>query len=259
MPIDFGGALGGIGSFAGNMISSAVNSSRAWKYTQRAMALQDKYNRAYTRDQYGLMRQGLESAGYNPLLALGSSASSAIYSGSGINSDSDSGSQAVQSSIQAMQLRNENKLANANVKQYEANSALANEQAKTEQAKRVQMDFQNSMYDVQKHLAQKDLSWYDRKSYATLYNMFQQAENYRASSAIGAMNAETARQNMINDYKIRKYSSETERMNAYTNSKNARTNEYNADTNRGKRSFSGFGFNASFTPRHYNQGGYFMN
>ena len=211
MPIDIGGALGGIGSFAGNMITSAINSSRSWKYTQRAMALQDYYNRKYTHDQYGLMRSGLEEAGYNPLLALGSSAQSAIYSPSGINSDSDNGAQAVQSAIQARQLRNENKLADANVKQSEANSALANEQAQTEQAKRVQMDFQNSMYDVQKHLAQKDLSWYDRKAYANLYNLFQQAENYKASSAIGAMNAETARQNMINSYKVNLYNAETNR------------------------------------------------
>ena len=79
MPIDIGGALGGIGSFFGNIATSAINSSRAWKYTQRAMHLQDELNRAYTRDSYGLQRQGLELAGYNPLLALGSSANKGLY------------------------------------------------------------------------------------------------------------------------------------------------------------------------------------
>ena len=67
-------------SFGGNLATSALNSSRAWKYAQRAMTYQDQLNRSYTRDSYGLMREGLEKAGYNPLLALGGSANSAIYS-----------------------------------------------------------------------------------------------------------------------------------------------------------------------------------
>lgn len=104
------GALGGIGSFAGNLMTSAINSSRSWKYTQKAMALQDMYNRAYTRDQYSLMRTGLKKAGYNPLLALGSSANSAIYSGSGVNSDSDNGSQALESAMAMQNFRYQNNL-----------------------------------------------------------------------------------------------------------------------------------------------------
>ena len=68
-----GSGLLGLGSFGLNQASSAINSSRAWKYAQRAMALQDQYNRNYTRDSYSLMRTGLEQAGYNPLLALVSS------------------------------------------------------------------------------------------------------------------------------------------------------------------------------------------
>lgn len=105
------GGLGALGSFGLNFLASNINSSRAWKYAQKAMALQDQYNRAFTRDQYGLQRQGLEKAGYNPLLAISSGSNNAIYSGQGINSDSDSGAQALQSAIMAQQQRNENKLA----------------------------------------------------------------------------------------------------------------------------------------------------
>ena len=111
-------------SVGGNLATSALNSSRAWKYTQRAMTYQDQLNRAYTRDSYGLMREGLRNAGYNPLLALGSSANSAVYSGSSINSDSDNGSQAVQSAIDAMRLRNENKLVKTQAKVNESQSDL---------------------------------------------------------------------------------------------------------------------------------------
>lgn len=108
--------VSGLGTGLLNQAFSAVNSSRAWKYTQRAMNYQDQLNRAYTRDSYGLMREGLETAGYNPLLALGSGANSAIYSGSGINSDSDSGAQSVASAIDALRLKNENKLNKSQIK-----------------------------------------------------------------------------------------------------------------------------------------------
>lgn len=229
------GSLGSIGlpSFAMNQVSSAINSKRSWKYAQKAMRLQDELNRKFTHDQYSINRSGLVDAGYNPLLALPNGSQGAIYNPSTINSDSDNGSQAIQSAMSALQMKNETKLANSQVQNQEANSALAREQAETEKSKRVQMEFQNSMLDVQKHLAQKDLDWYDRKAYTNLYNMFQQAENYKASSAIGAMNAETQRQNMINNYNLGKESN--------------RIRDYEADTNRNKNSFttSGLGFTYS--------------
>lgn len=110
MPFDFGGALGGIGSFIGNQISSAISSSRQWKYVRKQMYLQDALNRNYTRDSYSLMRQGLSQAGYNPLLALGSSAQQALYSGSASATDSDVGDQAVNSALNAQNFKHQNKL-----------------------------------------------------------------------------------------------------------------------------------------------------
>lgn len=111
MPIDIGGALGGIGSFIGNQVSSAINSSRAWKYAQRAMDYQDYLNRNY--NQWSLennptfSRRGFTSAGYNPLLALGSQITSqnAGIGTSFMNSDSDVGDQAVNSAMTAMSNR----------------------------------------------------------------------------------------------------------------------------------------------------------
>lgn len=260
-----GGLAAGLGSFAMNQVSSALNSSRSWKYTKRAMFLQDQLNRAYNQwtleNNPTFSRRGFTKAGYNPLLALGSqiTGQNASLSPTSINSDSDAGDQAINSAMAASALESNIRNTQSQTDVNHSNSALALEQAKTEQSKRTNLDFQNAMLDVQKHLADKDLSWYDRKSYMTLYNQFQQAENYKAQSAIGAMNAETNRQNMINSYNLGRYNNETERMNAYSNSRNSRTNAYNAETNRGKRSFSGFGFSASFTPRNYNNGGYFMN
>ena len=220
----FASALGslasiGLPSFAFNQVSSAINSKRAWKYQQRAMRLQDELNRNFTHDYYGINRSGLVDAGYNPLLALPNSSQGAVYNPSTFNSDSDNGSQAIQSAMSALQVKNETKLANSQVENQKANSALAYQQAETEKSKRVQMEFQNSMYDVQKHLAQKDLDWYERKAYTQLYNMFQQAENYKASSAIGAMNAETQRQAMINDYNLGKEANRIKDYEAHTGRK----------------------------------------
>ena len=101
------GLIGGSSllSFGGNLATSALNSSRAWKYTQRAMQYQDQLNRAYfqwsSENGPSFSRKGYEQAGYNPLLALGSnlSGNSAIYSGSAPNSDSDNGSQAVEAGL----------------------------------------------------------------------------------------------------------------------------------------------------------------
>lgn len=202
---DFFSALStGIANLGLNQFSSALSSKRQWKYTKKAMALQDKYNRAFTKDSYGLMREGLESADYNPLLAVGGSANTAMPSATLSATDSDAGDQAINSAL-AFQANK------AQIRQANSNSALAVEQAETEKSKRTQMDFQNAMYDVQKHLYDKDLDWYERKSYMQLYNQFQQAESYKAQSAIGAMNAETAKQDMLNRYSLGKYHNETER------------------------------------------------
>lgn len=239
MASGFASALSGIGSFLGNQVSSAINSKRAWKYTQRAMALQDQYNRSMMKDYYSLNRVSLTKAGYNPLLAVpGSTASGASYSPSTMNADSDSGSQAVNSALTAASLKSGIENTKSQTEANKASSALAQQQAETEKAKRTQMEFQNSMLDVQKHLAEKDLSWYDRKSYSQLYNLFQQAENYKATSAIGAMNAQTARQAMLNDYSLGKTKNAIDLKNANTNRYNAKTSRYDAKTRRYTKSVS---------------------
>lgn len=63
MSTDFGAAVG----FGGGLIGRAISAGMGRRSQKRA----DKYRRRFTRDQYGLMREGLEDAGFNPLLALG--------------------------------------------------------------------------------------------------------------------------------------------------------------------------------------------
>lgn len=108
-------AIGGIATAGLNQLFAGANSARSAKYSTKLMRYQDNLNRYYTRDSYSLMRQGLSKAGYNPLLALGSSANTAMPSASQGISDSDSGAQAVSSAIESMRIRNENKLRKSQV------------------------------------------------------------------------------------------------------------------------------------------------
>lgn len=230
--------------FGLGQISSALSSKRAWKYTQLAMAYQDTLNRNFVKDYYRLNRFSLENAGYNPLLAVGGSgASTAMPSATMSSSDNGSGNV---SALDVMQTKSNLELQGSQVDVNSSQSALAQEQAKTEQAKRVQMDFQNAMLDVEKHLKQKDLDNYDRRFYANIYEQMQRAENYKAQSAIGMMNAQTNARNAQTAY-----------MNYLVNNRNANTNEYNAITNRYKKSISGSGasFSGSYTGFDFNRYG----
>lgn len=196
------GAMKGL-DFGLGSISSAVSSSRAWKYTQRAMQLQhDLAMQAWneqTRNQFQNTRYSLEQAGYNPLLAVGAQSSATGIMPSATMSSSDNGIGNT-SALDVMQTKSNLELQSSQSKAYSSQSALAEEQAKTEQAKRVQMDFQNAMLDVEKHLRQKDLDTYDKRFYASIYEQMQRAENYKAQSAIGMMNAQTNARNAQTQY-----------------------------------------------------------
>lgn len=195
-----------------------------------------EYSKALQQHQYELERQSrqtafqdtrysLEQAGYNPLLATGQQASSLPVGNT--MSVQDDRTENLNNAISAISALSSVKLNNSQTKANSAGASLALEQAKTEQAKRVQMDFQNAMLDVEKHLKQKDLDTYDRRFYANIYEQMQRAENYKAQSAIGMMNAQTNARNAQTAY-----------MNYIVNSRNADTNRYNAVTNRYKRTNS---------------------
>lgn len=193
----FSGGFGSIGGVAASAISAAMN----YAYAKKLMDRQYKYQIRGLKESPGASRVGYENAGYNPLLALGSSNSGvSAVSSSGIGTDIGSDvEQLTNSAVSAMQSK-------AQIKNTQAQTSLAEQQAETEKAKRVQMAFQNSMTDVETHLKQKDLDTYDRRFYTEQYERMQHAENLRINSALAQFNAET------------------NRMNANANLENARTN-----------------------------------
>lgn len=227
--------------------SSAISSGRAWKYTQRAMQLQhDLAMQAWneqTRNQYQNTRYSLEQAGYNPLLAVGANSSATGIMPSATMSSSDNGSGDT-SALDVMQTKSNVELQGSQINANSAQAKLAEEQAKTEQAKRVQMDFQNAMTDVETHLRQKDLSSYDKRFYTEMYERMQNAENLKAQSAIGMMNAQTNARNAqtaFMNYQVNKYNSDINRYNAVTNRYKYGSN-YSIGVKGGSYSHNGFDF-----------------
>lgn len=175
--------------------------------------LQYKNQRLLNQQAYDLTQQGYresplnqrigyESAGVNPILAMSNGASFGSYSGGNAGMAHGSSSSEIGSMItnayKTFQLERNKTNAeilgiNAGIKNTNADTALKAEQTMTERARQTQMDFQNAMYDVQTHLARKDLSVYDKRFYTEMYDMMQRAENNRAYAAVADYNAETAR------------------------------------------------------------------
>lgn len=204
---DWSSAIGGIASSGISALSSALNSSKAYKYAVRLANHQYRLQQRGYNEGPTNARQGLEKAGYNPILALstggqfaGAGSSVPVNSNPVDTSGIETGvSNALQYGLNKQTVANQTNETNARV-------GLMNEQAITEQAKRLQMEFQNAMTDVETHLKQKDLDSYERRFYAEIYELMQRAENYKAMQSIASYNAMTDRQN------------------AFTNAINAETN-----------------------------------
>lgn len=174
---------------AGGAASSALSSMINYQSAKKLMDRQYNINLRTLRNAPSASREGFVNAGYNPLLALGSGQSGFSASSSGVGADLTSGlEQGVNSAIAMKQNK-------AQIDNINADTALKNNQGETEKARRIQMEFQNAMTDVETHLKQKDLSTYEKRFYSNLYEQMQRAENYRANSAVAQMNAETNRMN----------------------------------------------------------------
>lgn len=71
-----------------NIANSQASAGANFEYQKKLMEYQDKYQRDFLRDSFGIKREGLKSAGYNPLLALDNmNSSGSIATGGSINMD----------------------------------------------------------------------------------------------------------------------------------------------------------------------------
>lgn len=182
-----GSALSGLGSTFSNVAGTGLSYNLQKKLMDRQARVNYEYSEKTAKNQPSWSRFGLESAGYNPMLAVQNGVSGANSNFASSQSvPSGDMSTSVSNAIDAMRLRNE-------TLQTTSQAYLANEQAKTEGSKRENLSFQNAMLDVEKHLKDKDLSTYDRRFYSEMYEQMQRAENYRAMASVQGYNAESAR------------------------------------------------------------------
>lgn len=171
------GALGNLASTGIQGAFGATNSKRAYHFQRNLINLQNDLNRQNQIWTYAngpsQARAGFESAGYNPILALGNLSNSSPQVGTGSASmaptpDSDLTGSA-SNAYQAFKLAREKN--NAEVNATNASASLASEQAKTESFRRDLMTSENLLNNINYELKSKELSWYDRRSLQELKSM----------------------------------------------------------------------------------------
>lgn len=213
-----------------NFGASTMLNYKQYSYNKNLMKLQSKLNYDYGRktalNQYNWQRQGLESANYNPMLAV-QNPSGVNTSFSGLNSAPDMTNSAdlINNSIALRQQRVNEAVASSQVENQNADTQLKQNQSVTESArywnviadnylKEAQTAFtrtQNFNYphyirsEIYKNLKQAEL-FSNQVKYNNAYLTLQQqknaidAENARANTT----NAETQRRDMLNRYDLGK-------------------------------------------------------
>lgn len=188
MAWDFAAGIGS--SILGGLFSNAA-SKKQYKYQsalqEQAARLNYEYGLKSLENSPTSQRKGLETAGYNPMLAVqnATSGSNTGWTTTGQAQNVDY-SQSMSNVLDFQRVKNETAQTDSTVK-------LQGEQAQTEQAKRQNLDFQNAMLDVEKHLKQKDLDTYDQRFYTEIYQMMQNAEKLRQEASVVGYNAESSR------------------------------------------------------------------
>lgn len=245
----FGLSGAAIGAVIGGTVGLFSKDSAA-----EAAKRQYNYQRLLNQQQYDLTQQGyresptnqrlgLEAAGYNPILALGGGGMSyGSYSAGSASAPMDSttsdlGNMAT-NAYQTFKLAREKNNADiagimAGIKNTNADTALKFQYAATEEAKRIQMDFQNAKIEAETKLTQKDLDTYDRRFYQFIA---ESASRIERNSVLNAVN----------------------QMDAQTNAQNAATNAYDAETRRLHHNGTPEAFMADFRENHPHLYGAYM-
>lgn len=202
------GALAGI-SMLGKVASSGMGYAFNAKLQKKQYDYQRKLNQqGYDltqqgyREQYGNMRQGLESAGYNPLLAVnggmtGASYSSGSAAGSSVGID---GSNLGDVITNAKQQKSQRDLNNASIRQLDSQVGVNNAEAnykegllQSEIIRQAGYDLDNQIKDLQRQKERKELNIWDKKLLSELENIQNDTALKRAHSYQALMDATSSR------------------------------------------------------------------
>lgn len=231
----------GIGKFAMGLFgsdSAAKAAKRQYNYQKLLNQQQYDLTQQGYRESPLNQRLGLEAAGYNPILALGGGGMSyGSYSAGSASAPMDSttsdlGNMAT-NAYQTFKLARDKNNADiagimAGIKNTNADTALKDQYAMTEEAKRIQMDFQNAQIEAETMLKRKDLDTYDRRFYQFIAESASRIQRNSVLNAVNQMDAETNRQNAATNA----YNAESNETNSIANLTNARTNEINSIINK---------------------------
>lgn len=179
-------AAAGIGIGAG---SSALSSLMSYQSAKKLQEHQYDLNQKAQRNYWQNARYSTTSAGYNPLLALGSGTQGFSASSSGVPVDLSSGVQSgLNSAMSAMQLGSQ-------IKNIQADTALKTAQVDTESTRQVLNNSQSYINHLEGQIKNEELPWIQRKRAAEVKEILERAKLNRASAIANKMNADTNRIN----------------------------------------------------------------
>lgn len=195
-------------SMLGKGVSSGMNYAFNAKLQQKQYDYQRKLNQqGYDltqqgyREQYGNIRQGLENAGYNPLLALSGMSGPSFNGGSATGSSVGiDGSNLGDVVTNAKQQKSQDAVNRASVRQLDSQVGVNNAEANYKQGllqseivKQAGYDLDNQIKDLQRQKERKELNIWDKKLLSELENIRNDTALKKAHSYQALMDATSSR------------------------------------------------------------------
>lgn len=180
--------ISALGNIVGGIASNELSAFQMRELAKYQASLNYKYAKKSALEMPGFNRQGLETAGYNPMLALGN-LGNAVNSWVGTSNPttpdlSRIGSNAVDTAMNIAQTKSNVGLQNSQATLNNATESKVNAETFNIMSDTVLKDIQKDNINLQNKLLNKDINWYDKKQYR---------EDLRLNNDI---------QRSVNDYKL---------------------------------------------------------
>lgn len=181
-----GAGIGALGNVIGGLSSNALSSQQMKEMASYTAKLNYKYWKKQMLNQPTFYRQGLESANYNPMLALGGMQSGNSNWSQMANPTtpdmSNIGSSTISNALAVKQQENQNRSTDANVEKTNAETQLTQSKVVTESFEQMKKQVETMEIDTRRQLNQKNIDWYEtdqlRKTLDSLTNYKRMLNDY---------------------------------------------------------------------------------
>lgn len=201
--LSLAGALGGT---ALNIFGNAKSQKRAMAIQAALMNLQYQYNQRALREQYSNARQGLESAGYNPILAATQGVNSNGVGLGSVGTPSNPASDYGDNITNAVQTASNVKLQEANARNLDAGTENIQADTALKTVQKGIFECDKQIKENEAELRKKDVDTYDRR--------FLLEQNERLART----------KHMLTDAGLMNYRAESERITSNAQQLQAKTN-----------------------------------